>query len=182
MKRVVFLANASITRGDARLPCITPLVSCSSRFCGLMLTESTGRSTLVIWVYMSSLSNPSAYTDYLNTLGELEVFITAHQCDDTLIVGVFNVDFNRQGPRKQLVLDFMVDLDLVACDLSFQDSVGFTYERDDSSARSWIDHILSSQSLHSHLSNVHNITLPSLTAPSGGVLYNNNTVITQFGS
>ena len=136
---------------------ITPLVSCPNRFCGLMLTESTGHSTLVICVYMPSLSNPSAYTDYLNTLGELEGFITAHQCDDTLIVGDFNADFNRQGPLKQLVLVFMVDLDLVACDLSFQHSVGFTCECDDSSARSWIDHILSSQSLHSHLSNVHTL-------------------------
>ena len=104
----------------------------------------------------------------------MEGFITAHQCDDNLIVGDFNVDFNRQGPLKQLVLDFMVDLDLVACDLSFQDSVGFTYERDDSSARSWIDHILSSQSLHSHLSNVHtlrsgsNLSVHCLSAPVVG--------------
>ena len=38
----------------------------------------------------------------------------------------------------------MTDLNVVACDLSHRNSIGFTYERDDGIVRSWIDHIICS--------------------------------------
>ena len=40
--------------------------------------------------------------------------------------------------------DFMSEMSLHACDLSFHSSVKFTFERGDGLARSWIDHILCS--------------------------------------
>ena len=61
-----------------------------------------------------------------------------------IIVGDFNVDFDRQGPLVPLLLEFMSENCLVASDLSYRSYVGFTYERDDGSCRSWIDHILCS--------------------------------------
>ena len=47
----------------------------------------------------------------LFTLGELEGFITSHAC---VIVGDFN--------------DFILEFDLLACDLNFRPSVCYTYE------------------------------------------------------
>ena len=56
-----------------------------------------------------------------------------------------------------ILLDFISDLDLVASDLSYRNSVGFTYERDDGLARSWIDHIICSQVLSPSMTNVHTL-------------------------
>ena len=35
---------------------------------------------------------------FLHTLGELEGFIDTQYCDVTIVVGDFNVDFDRDGP------------------------------------------------------------------------------------
>ena len=51
--------------------CITPLDSCSNRFCGVKFNCSSGLSMLLICVYLPSSSYPSNFTEYLNTLGEL---------------------------------------------------------------------------------------------------------------
>ena len=55
-----------------------------------------------------------------------------------------------------LLVDFVSDQNYVACDLSYQESVNFTYERDDGLVHSWIDHVMCSQSLSS-LTNVHTL-------------------------
>ena len=73
----------------------------------------------------------SCYSDYLNTLGELEGFIESQRCDHTVVVGDFNVDFDRGGSLASLLTDFIVEHDFVVCDLSYHESVKFTYERDD---------------------------------------------------
>ena len=59
-----------------------------------------------------------------------------------ILVGDFNVDFDRQSPMTGLLVDLMKSLDFCACDLLYRDLVKFTYERDDGQARSWIDHIM----------------------------------------
>ena len=64
-----------------------------------------------------------------------------HVC---LVVGDFNVDFNRDGSLKDMLCSFMSGLNLFACDLLY--SIGYTYERDDGHVRTWIDHILCTQS------------------------------------
>ena len=53
-----------------------------------------------------------------------------------------------------LLCDFVSDHSLFSCDLPFKDDVMFTYERDDGLSRSWIDHVLCSQSFSSIISNV----------------------------
>ena len=78
------------------------------------------------------------------------------------IVGDFNVDFTRDGLFNPLLLDFLAEQNPLACDLLFQDSVNFTYERDDGSTRSWIDHILCSESFHCQVSNVRTINSGSI--------------------
>ena len=53
--------------------CITPLISCSDRFCGVKLCDSL--------VYMPAQCSSTSTDEYLNTLGELEGFISTQQCD-----------------------------------------------------------------------------------------------------
>ena len=75
--------------------CIAPLCCDSNRFCGIRLIDSCGVSYLLVCVYMPSDLHLSAYCDYIQILGELEVFISMHNCDVNVIVGDFNVDFDR---------------------------------------------------------------------------------------
>ena len=78
--------------------CVTPLHTCSNRFCAIKLCDISGSSILLVNVYLPSGSVVSCFSEYLNTLGELEGFIESQQCDYTLIAGDFNVDFVRGGP------------------------------------------------------------------------------------
>ena len=68
--------------------------------------------------------HPSFFSEYF---GELEGFINTQQCDVNILVGGFNVDFDQGGTLAKLLLDFMSDLNLLACDLSFRSSVKYTY-------------------------------------------------------
>ena len=137
--------------------CITPLHTCSNRFCAIKLCDMSGLSVLLVNVYLPSESVASCFAEYLNTLGELEGFIESQQCDYTLIAGDFNVDFARGGPLASLLVDFINAQNFVVCDLPYQESVNFTYERDDGLVRSWIDHIMCSQSFSSLVTDVYTI-------------------------
>ena len=86
---------------------------------------------------------------HIASRGEIEGFIVSQQFDNIVLAGDFNVDFDRGGSLADLLLDF---INIVACDLSY---IGFTYERDDGLVRSWIDHIMCSQSLCPSITNVH---------------------------
>ena len=94
--------------------CIIPLAFSSNRFCGIKVIDSNGSSILMISLYMPSECHQSYFTEYLNTLGELE---ETEKCDVNMLIGDFNVDFCRDGCLSRLLLDFMSELDLCACDL-----------------------------------------------------------------
>ena len=87
---------------------IIPLFTNSNRLCAVRLQELSGSSVLFVCVYLPSESAMSCYSDYLNTLGELEGFIESQQCDHTIVVGDFNVDFDRGGSLASLLTDFIV--------------------------------------------------------------------------
>ena len=70
------------------------------------LREFSGSSVLLVSVYLPSDSPVSSFSDYLNTLRELEGFIESQHCDFTLVAGDFNVDFDRGGPLASLLEDF----------------------------------------------------------------------------
>ena len=91
--------------------CITPLVSCSNRFCAIKILDPA-LSFLLACVYMPAeyhniIHHSSSFADYLNTLGELEGFLDSHQCDVNILVGDFNVDFDRQSPLTGLLVDLI---------------------------------------------------------------------------
>ena len=141
--------------------CIIPLASSSNRFCGIKVIDSNGSSILMISLYMPSECRQSYFTEYLNTLGELEGLIETEKCDVNMLIGDFNVDFCRDGCQSRLLLDFMSELDLCACNLSFCNSIYYTYERDDGLVRSWIDHVVCTNSFSSLVSDVYRVQLGS---------------------
>ena len=69
---------------------ITPISSCSQRFCGVKVLDSSGLSHLLISLYMPAACQ-SSFVDYLNTLGELQGFLESQQCDVNILVADFNV-------------------------------------------------------------------------------------------
>ena len=46
----------------------------------------------------------------------------------------------------------------MVCDLSYRESVKFTYERDGGLVHSWIDHVVCSESLSSRITDVHSVS------------------------
>ena len=64
--------------------CTTPLVTCSDRFCAINIC---GLMTLLIYVYMPAERRSSFFSDYLNTVGEIEGFVDTQQCDVNQLVG-----------------------------------------------------------------------------------------------
>ena len=73
------------------------IASSSNRFCGIKVLDCNGSSILMISLYMPSECRHSYFTEYLNTLGELEGFIETEKCDVNMLIGDFNVDFCRDG-------------------------------------------------------------------------------------
>ena len=95
---------------------------------------------------------------YLSCLGDLDGFIESQCYDNVIVAGDFNVDFSRSGSSTRLLQSFMNDRHLSAADLAFEDSVKFTYERDDGLARSWVDHVVCNNSLIPLLSNIDSVS------------------------
>ena len=139
--------GCAILYRSSLFPSITPFKSTSNRFCALKIQDISGTSILLVNVYMPSQSLPA---DYLDTLGVLEGFIESYRCDVVAIVGDFNIDFSRVNLSANYLSGFMASCDLVACDLAYGNFISHTYERDDGSAHSWIDHILCNRR-YSHL-------------------------------
>lgn len=143
--------GCSILFRNSLSPFITPLVTCSDRFCAIRICDSSGLKFLLISVYMPTEYRLSFFSEYLNTLGELEGFITSQQCDVNFVVGDFIVDFDWGGSLAKMLLN------LLACDLFFRSSIKYTYERDDGLSRSWLDNIICSQAFSSLVSEVFTI-------------------------
>ena len=146
--------GCSILYRKSLLSSISSVVTNSNRFCAVKIVDGGARSYLMVCVYTPSLIDSSSHLDYLNTIGELQGFIDVQEFDMLLVVGDFNVDFNRSSSLTSLLLDFMDDNNLVASDLSYQSEIKFTYERDDGSCHSWIDHVLCSRELSSVVTSV----------------------------
>ena len=84
------------------MPFITPLVTCSNRFCAVKLCDSSGLSVLIVCVYMPGVHNQNSFDTYLSVLGELAGFLDSHNYDLCLFVGDFNVAFDRDNSLKGL--------------------------------------------------------------------------------
>ena len=67
---------------------------------------------MCVYIYMPAESHSSTSGEYLNTLGEVEGFIHSMQCDNNIIVGDFNADFDHGGISADLLSYFVLDLNL----------------------------------------------------------------------
>ena len=74
-----------------------------------------------------------------------------------LIVGDFNIDFDRRDQLCSILSEFMSENSLCACDLSLVSSVGYTYEGHN--CRSWVYHILCSHSFASKVTRISSLKL-----------------------
>ena len=127
-------------------PFMQRVKSCSRRFCALSLTigNSLNRSThctLLINVYLpTDYGTSDSNNSFLETLSELEGFISSNPYDNVIIFGDFNVDFSRPGHNSSHLTSFMHDYGLVCADLD--SGIQYTYRRDDHSSFSRPDHII----------------------------------------
>ena len=131
---------------------ISRLPTSSNLFCAITVRTSDGKSYLMFCVYMPYDRHPSSFTDYFNTLGEIHGLIDANPNSGIFLIGDFNVDFDHPGPLKSLLSNFLLEMDMSSVDLG--SSITYTYERDDGISRSWIDHIICSQSCSSLVSDI----------------------------
>ena len=70
----------------------------------------------------------------------------ANPTDELMIVGDFNVDFNRSQSQFTMTLSqFMYDHGLAAADQFFAHKIPYTYESDSGVGHTLIDHILISR-------------------------------------
>ena len=77
----------------------------------------------MVSLYMPADCAPPAFNEYLKTLGELEGFLESQRCDVSILVGDFNVDFDWGGALGKVLVDFLSELNLCACDMSFRSSL-----------------------------------------------------------
>ena len=103
-------------------------------------------NTLLINVYMpTDYGTVDSYNAYLETLSELEGFISNQTFDNLIICGDFNVDFTRANRHCNILSSFMHSFNLVQADIN--SDVTFT---DDFTVFSWPDHVISLNH-HAHL-------------------------------
>ena len=116
------------------LGCVSTLNCPSSRFCAVSITDTKNRVSLLICVYLPTLSSsPSCNEDFIFALSELEGFINAHNFDQLIIGGDLNVDFSRPSRNRDCLVELMSSLDLLALDVtlsSVSNNIGFTYMKE----------------------------------------------------
>ena len=139
------LYRKSLSQSISRLRC------CSKHFCALTLTltnpiTNSTFNTLLINVYLPTDYNTcDSNNAFLETVAELDGFISSQSYDNIIICGDFNVDFSCGGHNFHL---FMCEHGLVSADR--KSSIKYTYRRDDHTSFSRPDHILT-LSYHLHL-------------------------------
>ena len=107
-------------------------------------TDRSQNRTPCLCVYLpTDYGNDSSKQDLIYTLGELAGYILANPTDELMIVGYFNVDFNRSQSQFTMTLSqLMYDHGLVAADQFFAHKIPYMYVSDSSVGHSLIDHIL----------------------------------------
>ena len=145
-----------------------------SRISGLIYDSNNG-PMLILSVYMpTNYNDDDSYECYIDCLSKLNAIILDANAIHTIIAGDFNC-----GPGSKFFNEFIKFADennLITSDLNrFNDLV--TYVSDDGRNRSWIDHILCSNTIDKLLSNIaiHNDVIVSDHKPlSWSIMCSNN--------
>jgi len=80
----------------------------AKRFRALCLSDQSGQIILLVCVYLPTDYGSATHEDFLLALGELEGFICSQSFDSLMIIGDFNIDFNRGGMNCVQLLEFIV--------------------------------------------------------------------------
>ena len=130
---------------------IRPLVCISKRICGIQVCLK-GVNFLVINVYMpcSPDSKKESKEEFIDIIAEILSLCRSYDCENIIIGGDFNIDFNRNGKCKELLCDFISaeGLSLV------EDSDGtnpYSFRSKANKSQSLIDHFIISDALCSKL-------------------------------
>ena len=108
-------------------------------------------SIVIINVYLpyNSLSNVEAYLKYL---GALQILCEAQQSWNLCIVGDFNA--NKESTCGHFFNNFCEEHGYIISDRSISSSNTFTYLSDSHQTISWLDHCISSSSVHKSIKNI----------------------------
>ena len=115
-------------------------------FCALSLALCGPRGNSILTTLLINVYLPTDYgisdsnNAFLESLGELEGFISMQSFDNIIICGDFNVHFSQSNHNCIQFLTFMRIYNQVCADLSC--NIKYTYRRDDYTSFSWPDHIL----------------------------------------
>ena len=129
-----------------------PLPTRSSRLCAIV-AKVHGLQFVIISVYMPvDDDSETNYEIYGDTLHEINAIVASHTDSTIVIAGDFNVDFRRRS-RNQMLLSTFLEDDSLKC-LTEHLNHGFTYTYESSGGhRSFIDHILITNSYFNHSKN-----------------------------
>ena len=142
--------------------CPPPFKSVSKRFCAAKLKLPSGYEILIVCVYLPmDYGTTDSCDDVLFALAELNGFIDSQSYNSLLLVGDFNVWILIARWTQFADLNLIDELNLLAVDLSFRPSVKYTFESDDGSCTSWLDHILSDAHLACCVSDVRRLDFGS---------------------
>ena len=78
----------------------------------------TSNILLVNVYFPSDYGTRDSHNNFLDTIAELEGFISSHEYDNLILCGDFNVDFCRPGHNLDNFRSFMCDQDLTCTDIS----------------------------------------------------------------
>ena len=107
--------------------------------------------------------------EYQEILGKIQAINDSFESTNIFIIGDFNADIKKPSRFTPFLNGFINDCHLIPGDTLLLSSVAFTYVSDAHGSRSWLDHVLTTYSSHSSISDmtVSLLTklLPSSEAP-----------------
>ena len=134
-------------------PFIEPLIYVDEkRLLGLKITSSNA-TILLLNVYLPYQTDDNAH-EYLEILGKIQAISDSFESTNIFIIGDFNADIKNPSLFTPFLNAFINECHLIASDTLLLPSDAFTYVSDAHGSRSWLDHVLTTHSSHSSISDM----------------------------
>ena len=122
------------------------------RLMHLKITSSNA-TILLHNVYLPYQSDDEA-DEYQDILGKIQAISDSFESANTFIFGESNEDIKKPSLFTPFLIAFINDCHLISSDTLLLPSDAFTYISDAHRSRSWLNHLLSTYSSHSSISNM----------------------------
>ena len=119
---------------------------------GLNITSSNA-TILLLNVYLPYQTDDNA-DEYQEILGKIQAISDSFESTNIFIIGDFNADIKKPSLFIPFLSAFINDCHLIASDTLLLPSDVFTYGSDAHGSRSWLDHVLTTHSSHSSISDM----------------------------